>query len=195
MQRIDGPTRAAALPAPSATGAGGNSPGFFQRGDPLTGTPPTTLDADWANMVQEEIVSVVVAGGLALDKANHGQLLAALNALYVPLTAPPPPPTPEDYVINPDEFSLPLGGGVILKGGSVTGGYSEGVVAHVFPVAFPTQCLMVVPVAINTTGGSTRDLWAQRVAKSATGFSVMLQLGGGGTTNSIDGFDWVAIGN
>lgn len=189
MQRIDGPTRSAALPAALATGAGSASPGYFGRGDPLTGTPPTTLDVDWANMVQEEIVAVILKAGLALDKGNRGQLLAALVAMFVAKGGG------SDFVIGDTEFSLPLGGGMILKGGSVTGSFSESTQAHSFVAPFPNQCFIVVPVAINASGSTTRDIWAQRKSKSAAGFEVVLQLGGGGTANNIDGFDWIALGN
>lgn len=193
MQRIDGSTRSATLPVPAATGAGASSPGFFSRGDPLTGTPPTTLDADWANMIQEEIIAPVVAAGIAPDKADHGQLLAAMRALFAPKTTPVDPNA--GVAIGGGEFSVPLAGGIILKGGTVSGTYSEGQVSHNFAAAFPNQCFIVVPVAINAGSSTTKDIWSQRVAKSAAAFTVMLQLGGGGTTNSIDGFDWIAIGN
>jgi hypothetical protein len=85
MQRIDGPTRATALPAPGATGSGGSSPGYFGHGDPLASPPVpyTTLGPDWANMVQEEIIAVILWAGLTLDKANFGQLLEALQTKFV----------------------------------------------------------------------------------------------------------------
>lgn len=55
--------------------------GLFDPGDPGVGVRPTALDADWCNMVQEEIVQVILAAGIALAKGTNTQLLAALQAL------------------------------------------------------------------------------------------------------------------
>jgi hypothetical protein len=76
MFRIDNVTAASSLPAPAAAG----TPGFFTDGVPGT-TPATVVSADWLNMQQEEFVSVIAAAGIALDKTNHGQLLAAIQGL------------------------------------------------------------------------------------------------------------------
>lgn len=76
MFRIDHPTAVGVLPAPAPAGA----PGYFKQNDPGVG-PSTVVTDDWANMVQEELVGVVTGAGLALDKANHGQVLAAIQTL------------------------------------------------------------------------------------------------------------------
>lgn len=187
MQRIDGPTVSAALPVPAPVGTGSRAPGYFQGGNPLAGTAPTTLNVDWANMVQEEICAVVENAGIALDKTNHGQLLAALAALFVAKGGG------SDFVIGPNEFSLPLGGGMILKGGSVAGSFNEGSTAVFFAASFPNACFVAIPVAVNNTGSTGRDIWAQRGAKSAAGFAVTLQ--SSSSTGAVDGFDWIAVGN
>lgn len=189
MQRIDGPSRSAVLPIPAPTGVGGASPGYFSDGDPGTGVPATTVPADWFNMIQEELAGVVEHAGLALDKTNRGQLLAALLATFVARGGG------ADIEIGNDQFSVPLGGGLILKGGSFTAGLSEGSVARVFTTPFPNGCYLVLATAVNLSGSTTRDVFAQRQDKSAAGFTVTLQYTGGtGTVNSIDGFDWIAIG-
>lgn len=77
MFRIDKDGAVANLPAPAALG----SPGYFTEGNPATGTPATQVTADWLNAVQEELVSVIAAAGIALDKTNRAQLLAAIRAL------------------------------------------------------------------------------------------------------------------
>jgi hypothetical protein len=77
LHRIDIPSAPLSLPAPAAYG----TPGFFQAGNPLTATDATIVDADWANAVQEELVGAVSGAGFTLDKANQGQLLAAIRAL------------------------------------------------------------------------------------------------------------------
>lgn len=81
MFRIDTDTAAAALPTPGAAG----TPGYFTHGDPSTGTPATTVSADFLNMIQEELMAIVAAGALTPDKTNHGQVLAALEELFAPL--------------------------------------------------------------------------------------------------------------
>ncbi len=70
MHKIDGP---------------GHLNGQFVNEDPALGRAPTLVTADWLNAVQNELVAVVEAAGLALDKANSTQLLGALRALEFPV--------------------------------------------------------------------------------------------------------------
>lgn len=72
MERIDG--------ANSITLPGGGA-GFADR-NLTAGIAGTTLTAKWANNVQEEIVSILTAAGIALDGTNFGQMLAALQVLF-----------------------------------------------------------------------------------------------------------------
>lgn len=81
MFRIDTDTAAGALPAPAAAG----TPGYFTNGDPLTGTPATTVSADFLNMIQEELMSILASAGISPAKDNHGQVLEALQNLFAPL--------------------------------------------------------------------------------------------------------------
>jgi hypothetical protein len=74
MFRIDHSTAAASLAAPGAAG----TPGYFTEGNPGTGTAATVVTADWANMIQEELMAIISAAGLTPDKTNRAQLLAAL---------------------------------------------------------------------------------------------------------------------
>lgn len=190
MFRIDGPSRAAALPAPAAAGTGASSPGYFTRGDPSSGVPPTTIDADWMNMVQEELMAPVLAAGLSPSKTNRSQLLAAMQAMFVPVGAQ----TGASY--SAGQGTIPLPDGFLLKFGTQSGSFVEQQLAVNFTTAFPNGCLIVVPVALNATAGNTRDVWAQIVSKSAGGFVAMLQKSGGsGNTDANDGIDWIALGN
>jgi hypothetical protein len=190
MQRIDGPTRSATLPVPRAVGIGGNAPGYFQDGNPLNNTPPTTLDRDWANMVQEELVAPIIAAGLTLDKADHGQLLAALHILFVAAGGT------SGVVIGTNEVSMPLPGGFVLKFGTVLASVIEQSVSHGFDAAFPNQCWVVIPVIINASGSSQRDVWAQVQALSPSGFTLYLEWSGSGQSSGpSDGYQYIAIGN
>jgi hypothetical protein len=59
-----------------------NAPGgAFVDGNPFNGIQGTVVTADWLNSMQEEIVSVITAAGIALDPDDQTQLLQALLAL------------------------------------------------------------------------------------------------------------------
>lgn len=77
MYRIDDPSASTTLPVPEAALA----EGFWTEGSPGTGTPATLERASWFNMVQEELRSIVVAGGLTPSKTTYNQVLKAIQAL------------------------------------------------------------------------------------------------------------------
>lgn len=188
MHRIDGPTASPTLPAPGAVVA---TPGFFTDGDPDALIPPTTMSFDWANAVQEELAHVIETAGLTLNKASNNQLLAALSSLFVLSGGG------SGVIIGTSQASIPLAGGFILKLGSTTGSYTEGSVPVTFDNAFPTKCWVAIPVGLNAALSNNKDVWAQgSTTKSKTGFTMYFQWTGTGSgTNSIDGLDWIAIGN
>nr|WP_314074898.1 hypothetical protein [uncultured Roseococcus sp.] len=78
MFRIDNSTAAAVLPTPLAPGV----PGYFSAGNPISGTPATVVDADWLNFVQEELIAFLVAAGIAPDRTNLTQVLAACRSMF-----------------------------------------------------------------------------------------------------------------
>ena len=55
--------------------------GRFTEGDPTVPVPATTVSADWLNAVQDEVLAVLNAAGLAPAKNNNAQLLAALKKI------------------------------------------------------------------------------------------------------------------
>lgn len=61
--------------------AGATVDGRFSEGNPTTGTPATVVDASWMNTVQDELVNVVQAASLVLNKSDNDQLLEAINKL------------------------------------------------------------------------------------------------------------------
>lgn len=77
MHRIDHVTSVRDKPAPLSAA----DPGFFSRGDPLTGQEATWVTADWANDVQENICSVIESAGIALVKGDGAQLLQAIQKI------------------------------------------------------------------------------------------------------------------
>ncbi|MBF0859429.1 hypothetical protein HKD24_09400 [Gluconobacter sp. LMG 31484] len=77
MYRIDNSTALATLPAMSAAG----SPGYFTGGNPASGLSATIMTADWANSVQEELMSFLGAAGVTAVKGANNQVLAAARML------------------------------------------------------------------------------------------------------------------
>jgi hypothetical protein len=73
--RIDTADNNPTLPTPSAVG----TQGYFQPGNPGTGTPATTLTSEWANAVQEELAWAIETFGVVLDKASAVQLAGILS--------------------------------------------------------------------------------------------------------------------
>lgn len=67
MHRIDGP--------------GATVDNKFTDGDPVGGVQATVVTDDWLNDVQEELISVLVAGGVAPIKGTQNQVLAAIRGL------------------------------------------------------------------------------------------------------------------
>lgn len=78
MQRVDSFGNAAAQPADEALV---NAPGYFTIGNPSLSVPATVVPAWWLNAVQEELIAVIVAGGVTPLKGTNNQLLAALGGL------------------------------------------------------------------------------------------------------------------
>lgn len=54
---------------------------LFHDGDPFNGIQGTVVTAQWLNSIQEEIVSVIAAAGIALDVNQSNQLLAAIRSV------------------------------------------------------------------------------------------------------------------
>lgn len=82
MYRIDNATVDATLDA--ATADGPNPGGFFTDGNPGLAVPATIVDAEWLNMIQEELANVIEdsdAGNTALSKASRTQLKSAIMAM------------------------------------------------------------------------------------------------------------------
>lgn len=79
MYRIDTRSASTNLPAPSPpTGIGTQ---FFSAGDYTTGVDATIVDAEWLNMLQEELCNAIVFSGITLNKADRTQLTTAIRIL------------------------------------------------------------------------------------------------------------------
>jgi hypothetical protein len=78
MHRIDNLSAATALPTPTPLGP----EGYFTKGNINVGQSATIVEFDWLNTIQEELMSIVLRGGLTSDKADNTQLLKALANLF-----------------------------------------------------------------------------------------------------------------
>jgi hypothetical protein len=85
MDRLIAPGTVDAAHADVAPATG--TPGFATDGNPATNTPATQWPAYAFNAVQEELLAVIAAGGLAFNRNNNAQLLAAIQ-LLIPSNAP-----------------------------------------------------------------------------------------------------------
>ena len=71
----------AAVPVADALDAPVPGGGYFTDGNPQTATPATVVSSNWLNAVQDEIVNVILAAGIALVKGTNNQLLLAIQYL------------------------------------------------------------------------------------------------------------------
>lgn len=77
MYQIDNATAATSQPASTPAGTAG----FFTDGNPATNVPATIVPAEWLNSVMMELVNLVLAGGLTLQKNSFNQLVSAVKAI------------------------------------------------------------------------------------------------------------------
>ena len=163
MFRIDQPTAAASLPPPAAAG----TPGFFTNGNPADNTPATVLDADWANMLQEEFMSTVLGSGQTPSKSTYTQLWTAIKGTK-----------------GTGYQKLPSG--LVAQWGTLNG--SGGVATLTWPIAFPTAVRSVVAVCNGGTPGSVASISVTTANATAASLSCSLNPGAFG------GY-WIAIGD
>lgn len=95
---------------------------------------------------------------------------------------------------NGDDVWDMLPSGRILQTGIIRTPAAEGIVTHDFPRPFPNRCRTIFFTPLNATASDRKDMGLQRVSVTTTGFTGFYQLGGGSTVNSIDGLDYLAIG-
>jgi hypothetical protein len=74
MYRIDSDGSVASLPSPAAL----RTEGYWSKGDPGTGQAATLEDQDWFNTVQESLIAILTAGGIAHSKSEYSRLWQAI---------------------------------------------------------------------------------------------------------------------
>ncbi|RHW17215.1 hypothetical protein D1610_11745 [Sphingomonas gilva] len=96
------------------------------------------------------------------------------------------------------EGSAEMPGGLIIKWGGVRGNYSQGPVYKQFLAdgqasPFPNACLRVTATSVNSSSVGNKDIGAQIVDYDAAGVTIYMQ-DPGTALNTINGFDYIAIG-
>jgi hypothetical protein len=67
------------MPAPPVSPS---APGFFTGGNPGGGTPATTPGFEWFNGVQEELIGLILRGGITASNADLAQVRKSLDRLF-----------------------------------------------------------------------------------------------------------------
>ena len=78
MQRVKRSTAIATLPAPPV----GGTPGFFTGGNPGVGQPASVPGYEWFNGVQEELIGLILRGGIAASDGDLAQVRKSLDRLF-----------------------------------------------------------------------------------------------------------------
>jgi hypothetical protein len=96
---------------------------------------------------------------------------------------------------NPNDFSITIPGGLILKGGTIRGTIGQEAQFNiVFPEPFPTVCLFGLPLGWIATANNAKDLYMQAQGDpTPQGFGAYAQASTG-NAQSLDGVNWFAIG-
>lgn len=195
-------------------GAGKNG---FTRGNPQTGTPATDLDDDYFDMLQEELVGIVEAAGLTLDKTQHNQLRTALplflglkgaskldvatNAQMQAGTATNLLPTvaavmslfskrsfgQTDFIRIPD-----VPGGLIIQWGKTGGADSTGLIKTPLPTTFTNAFQNAQAIYFSA---NRRSINAQVASLTATELQLWASYPNTDSAASGASLWWIAVGN
>jgi hypothetical protein len=183
MQRIQDPSAVPFIPdIPPLAGPAG----YFTGGNPTGGVPATVLRAWWLNMIQEELMTVVTAGGQT-PNSNGDQLLAAMRTMF----------GGTGTLGGVGYMRLP--GGVILQWGTRISNPS-GITDVTFPIGFPTTARSVVVSEQNAEGWGNPPQPTVYGSQGADRFGFIayaarIQLSGVPAYGAGLGFNWMAIGD
>ena len=79
MQRV---SRSSAVPSLPAAPVSPSAPGFFAGGNPGLGQAATVPGYEWFNAVQEELMAVILRGGLTASPTDLAQVRKSLDRLF-----------------------------------------------------------------------------------------------------------------
>ena len=78
MQRVSRSTAVPTMPAPPA----GGTPGYFTGGNPGLGQPASVPGYEWFNAVQEELIGLILRGGITPSAGDVAQVRKSLDRLF-----------------------------------------------------------------------------------------------------------------
>ena len=78
MQRVNRATAVPTMPAPPAGGA----PGYFTGGNPGLSQPASVPGYEWFNGVQEELIGMILRGGISPSDGDVAQVRKSLDRLF-----------------------------------------------------------------------------------------------------------------
>ena len=78
MQRVNRSTAVATMPAPPA----GGTPGYFTGGNPGLGQAASVPGYEWFNAVQEELIGLILRGGITPSAGDVAQVRKSLDRLF-----------------------------------------------------------------------------------------------------------------
>lgn len=156
-------------------GAGKNG---FTGGNPQTGELPTALDQNFFDSLQEEICGVIEGGGIALNKADRGQMLKAMKAMFpiMGLFA--------NSLSSPGYQKLP--GGVLIQWGTAAIP-SAGSVTVTYPITFSAGFSNAF---VSPLDSSSTNNYRVGIDTSTTSTITLRST----NTNSVTGVNWMVIG-
>lgn len=140
----------------------------------------------------ETYTKTEVDGKTTVASAAQAQNLDSNNVLLTPLRLADAFKG-QNQTLNTSGFSKMPGGLILQWGSSTTPITSEGVIPPVtFLTPFPNACINVQAIGRNPTASASKDLDLQLVSRTTTQFQLYANNVTG--TQSLDGFDWLAIG-
>lgn len=171
--------------------------GKFTDGDPINNIPPSKDSAVYQNMIFDELINVIQAGGESPDATKNDQLIQAIQTI-----------TSETEGLKEADLGglsvfgnsltangyQKLPGGLIIQWGETAriNGNSAGGHIQLFPIAFPNACLRVYMTANNSPYTTDKDSIAQVTSRSLTQFVFGINdINGGRNPNS---YDYLSIG-
>jgi hypothetical protein len=182
MQRIQNGTQVSVMPPlPAAIG----TPGYGTNGDPAAGLESSIFGANEFNPIQEELIGIILAGGLTPDRSNNAQVLAALRALFTSGGV--------DFIVTTRPFVVPAnvtklrrircwgdgggGGGTKNQGSAGCGGGAGGYAEKRNVAVTPGQTIL----ATIGLGGAAGEPSTPSDGGSGTGtsFGAIVSAGGG----------------
>lgn len=164
----------------------------FSAGDPATGVLATFLSPAWCDNVQQEIINVIEAAGIAPAAGAQVQMLAAIRELakgqFLGGFGA------NNYVQLPN--GLIFQWGVLNLQAPLNTGMNQGFSSPLtFPIAFPTGCYHISGSGIDTTAPEGAEFSVGFASPSATGSTVFLyRVGGNNLAAENMAAHWFAIG-